>query len=123
MSSGSQMLAGGAMLAIVSTARGELPAFHPTSVSSSAWAALIYLIFAGSIAGFTAYVWLLHHTSPTKVGTYAYVNPVVAVLLGYWLGGEDIGARTMVGGLFIVVSVVTITTMRAAMPIQARKKS
>ena len=123
MSSGSQMLAGGVMLAIVSTARGELPAFHPTSVSSSAWFALIYLIFAGSIAGFTAYVWLLHHTSPTKVGTYAYVNPVVAVLLGYWLGGEDLGARTLVGGLFIVVSVVAITTMRAAKPMQARKDS
>ncbi|MGA3035723.1 MAG: EamA family transporter, partial [Terracidiphilus sp.] len=112
MSSGAQMLAGGAMLAIVSAARGEWPAFHPSSVSLSAWIALFYLIFAGSIAGFTAYVWLIHHESPTKVGTYAYVNPVVAVLLGYWLGGEPLGPRTLVGSLCVLLSVVTITSMR-----------
>ena len=81
-------------------------------MSGAAWIALVYLVFAGSIAGFTAYVWLLHHESPTKVGTYAYVNPVVAVLLGYWLGGEPLGARTILGGLFILAGVVTITSMR-----------
>jgi drug/metabolite transporter (DMT)-like permease len=70
----------------------------------------VYLIVAGSIVGFTAYVWLLHHESPTKVGTYAYVNPVVAVLVGYFLGGEAIGRRTIVGTLFVLVSVVVITT-------------
>jgi drug/metabolite transporter (DMT)-like permease len=73
---------------------------------------LLYLVFAGSIAGFTAYVWLLHHESPTKVGTYAYVNPVVAVVLGYWLGGEPLGLRTIAGGLFVLASVAAITTMR-----------
>jgi len=119
MSSGAQMLAGGAMLAVVSAARGELPSFHSSGVSPAAWIALLYLIFAGSIAGFTAYVWLLHHESPTKVGTYAYVNPVVAVLLGYWLGGEPLGARTIIGGLCVLLSVVTITSMRpGARPVQ-----
>ena len=59
--------------------------------------------------GFTAYIWLLHHESPTKVGTYAYVNPVVAVLVGYFLGGELIGLRTIVGTLLVLVSVVLIT--------------
>jgi len=113
MSSGTQMFAGGVMLALVSTARGEWRGFHPLHVSSSAWIALLYLIFAGSIAGFTAYVWLLHHESPTKVGTYAYVNPVVAVLLGYWLGDEPLGLRTILGGLFVLASVVTITRMQA----------
>jgi len=113
MSSGAQMLAGGVLLAIVSAARGELPSFQLSGVSTGAWIALLYLIFAGSIAGFTAYVWLLHHESPTKVGTYAYVNPVVAVLLGYWLGGEPLGARTVIGGLCVLLSVVTITSMRA----------
>ena len=100
MSSGAQMLAGGIMLAVVAALRGEGRGLHLSAVSSSAWFALIYLVFAGSIAGFTAYVWLLHHESPTKVGTYAYVNPVVAVLLGYWLGGEPLGLRTIAGGLF-----------------------
>jgi drug/metabolite transporter (DMT)-like permease len=112
MSSGAQMLAGGIMLAVVAAIRGEGRGLHLSAVSTSAWFALLYLVFAGSIAGFTAYVWLLHHESPTKVGTYAYVNPVVAVLLGYWLGGEPLGLRTVAGGVFVLLSVVAITTMR-----------
>ena len=67
------------------------------AVSWNAWFALVYLIIAGSIIGFTAYVWLLHYESPTKVGTYAYVNPVVAVRVGYFLGGEAVGPRTLAG--------------------------
>jgi len=119
MSSGAQMLAGGVMLMAVSAARGEWRGFHLLSVSGAAWIALVYLVFAGSIAGFTAYVWLLHHESPTKIGTYAYVNPVVAVVIGYFLGGEPLGARTVLGGLFVVASVVTITSMRAKTPTRA----
>jgi drug/metabolite transporter (DMT)-like permease len=69
------------------------------------------LIVAGSIVAFTAYVWLIHHESPTKVGTYAYVNPVVAVLVGYFLGGEALDLRTILGTLLVLVSVVVITTM------------
>ncbi|HEX4320678.1 MAG TPA: EamA family transporter [Acidobacteriaceae bacterium] len=110
MSSGAQMLAGGLMLTVAAAAAGEFRGFHPSAVSGAAWFALIYLIVPGSIIGFTAYVWLLHHQSPTKVGTYAYVNPVVAVLVGYFLGGEALGARTLLGTLFILVSVVVITT-------------
>jgi hypothetical protein len=83
---------------------------RPQSVSRGAWLALAYLIVAGSIIGFTAYVWLIHHESPTKVGTYAYVNPVVAVLVGYFLGGEAVGPRTIAGTLLVLVSVVVITT-------------
>ena len=64
--------------------------------------------------GFTAYVWLIHHESLTKVGTYAYVNPVVAVLTGYFLGGEELGLRTVLGTLFVLVSVVVITTTKTA---------
>ncbi len=119
MSSGAQMLAGGAMLLAVSAARGEWHGFHLFAVSSAAWIALVYLVFAGSIAGFTAYVWLLHHESPTKVGTYAYVNPVVAVIIGYFLGGEPLGARTVVGGVFVLASVVAITSMARKTPAAA----
>jgi len=110
MSAAAQMLSGGIQLVVVSAIFGEFSGFHASSVSWHAWAALLYLIVAGSIVGFTAYVWLLHHESPTKVGTYAYVNPVVAVLLGYFVGGESIGARTIGGTLLILVSVITITT-------------
>jgi drug/metabolite transporter (DMT)-like permease len=120
MSSGAQMLAGGVLLAIVAALRGEFRGFHPTAVSSAAWLALLYLIVAGSIVGFTAYVWLLHHHSPTKVGTYAYVNPLVAVLLGYFAGGEPLGARTIVGSLCILLSVIMITTARAKKPARQR---
>ncbi len=119
MSSGAQMLAGGVLLTAIAAARGEFREVHLMHVSNAAWFALLYLIFLGSIAGFTAYVWLIHHQSPTKVGTYAYVNPVVAVVLGYFLGGEAIGARTVAGGLFVLASVVTITTVRAKSPAAA----
>jgi drug/metabolite transporter (DMT)-like permease len=74
---------------------------------------LLYLIAAGSIVAFTAYVWLIHHESPTKVGTYAYVNPGVAVLVGYFLGGEALGLRTILGTAFVLISVVVITMTRA----------
>ena len=113
MSSGAQMLAGGVMLALASGALGEFRRFHPGAVSRGAWFSLLYLIVAGSIIGFTAYVWLIHHESPTKVGTYAYVNPVVAVVVGYFLGGEALGLRTILGTLFVLISVVVITTTRA----------
>jgi drug/metabolite transporter (DMT)-like permease len=110
ISSGSQMLAGGVLLIATAAMLGEFRRFHVAAVTPRAWLALIYLIVAGSIIGFTAYVWLIHHESPTKVGTYAYVNPVVAVAIGYFLGGEALGARTIVGTLLILVSVVVITT-------------
>jgi drug/metabolite transporter (DMT)-like permease len=113
------MLAGGVLLSISAAALGEFRNFHPQTVSRGAWFSLLYLIVAGSIIGFTAYVWLLHHESPTKVGTYAYVNPVVAVLVGYFLGGETLGLRTILGTLFVLVSVVVITTTGAKKPVAA----
>jgi drug/metabolite transporter (DMT)-like permease len=116
MSSGAQMLAGGILLFLTSAALGEFRKFHPAGVSRAAWLSLLYLIVAGSIIAFTAYVWLIHHESPTKVGTYAYVNPVVAVLLGYFLGGESFGSRTILGTLLVLVSVLVITTTRARKP-------
>jgi len=97
---------------VAAAAFGEFRRFHPESVSRGAWLALLYLIVAGSIVGYTAYVWLIHHESPTKVGTYAYVNPVVAVVLGYFLGGEALGLRTILGTAFVLISVVVITTAK-----------
>ena len=110
ISSGAQMLVGGILLMVAAALFGEFRSFHWQSVSVGAWLALAYLTVAGSIVAFTAYVWLIHHESPTKVGTYAYVNPVVAVLVGYFLGGESLAARTVLGTLLVLVSVVVITT-------------
>ncbi|HVB87410.1 MAG TPA: EamA family transporter [Candidatus Dormibacteraeota bacterium] len=116
MSSGVQMLTGGLMLFVIAAALREFRGFHPAQVSRAAWIALLYLIVAGSIVAFTAYVWLIHREAPTKVGTYAYVNPVVAVLLGYFFAGEPLGLRTVLGSVFVLVSVVVITTTPARNP-------
>jgi len=110
MSSGAQMLMGGVLLTLTSWLLGEFHGFRVQAVSLKAWLALAYLIVAGSIVAFTAYVWLIHHESPTTVGTYAYVNPVVAVVLGYFLGGEGLSLRTILGTILVMVSVVVITT-------------
>ena len=103
------MLAGGVLLTIAAGTLGEFRTFHPAAVSRGVWFSLVYLIVAGSIIGFTAYLWLLHHESPTKVGTYAYVNPVVAVMIGYFLGGEPLGVRTVLGTVLVLASVLLIT--------------
>lgn len=111
MSAAAQMLTGGLQLFVLAALSGEFSGFHVQAVSRTVWFCLIYLIVAGSIAGFTAYIWLLHHESPTKVGTYAYINPVVAVAVGYFIGHEAVGPRTLLGTLLILISVITITTM------------
>ena len=117
MSAAAQMLAGGVLLCVISGALGEFRTLHPAEISGRTWFALVYLIVFGSLVGFTAYVWLLHHESPTKVGTYAYVNPVVAVLVGYFLGGEPLGVRTILGTACVLVSVLVITTTPARKPV------
>lgn len=123
MSSGAQMLAGGAFLALAAVGLGELRGFDPTAVSLRAWLSLLYLIVPGSIIAFTAYVWLLHRESPTKVGTYAYVNPVVAVLLGYFLADEALDGRTILGTLCVLISVVVITSTSGLIARQSPKQS
>jgi drug/metabolite transporter (DMT)-like permease len=119
VSSAMQMLIGGIMLLAVAAGAGEFTRFQPAAVSGRVWWSLAYLIVAGSIIGFTAYVWLLHHESPTKVGTYAYVNPVVAVLIGYFLGGEALDARIVLGAACVLVGVIVITTSKAKKPEKA----
>lgn len=119
MSSGIQMLAGGALLFFAAGALGEFHGFRPEQVTRGAWLALLYLIVAGSIVAFTAYIWLIHRESPTKVGTYSYVNPVIAVLLGYFFAGEPLGLRTIIGSACVLTSVVAITTMPARRPAAA----
>ncbi len=116
MSSSAQMLAGGIMLTLTAAAFGDFRGFSFRDISPRVWMALAYLIFAGSIIAYTAYIWLIHHESPTKVGTYAYVNPVIAVLLGYFFGGEPLGGRTVAGTLLVLVSVLVITTAKKETP-------
>jgi len=106
VSSGAQMILGGLMLLIVAAVFGELrPMPH---VSLQAAAAIAYLIVAGSLLAFTAYVWLLARVPPTTVTSYAYVNPVVALLIGHWLGSEGLGPKTIVGSALVLASVGTL---------------
>jgi drug/metabolite transporter (DMT)-like permease len=104
--SAAQMGLGGLMLMLLSLGAGELRPFP--HISTTAWWAIIYLTIAGSIIGFTAYVWLLGHFPATTVGSYAYVNPVVALALGYWFGHESLDWRVFAGTFLVLVGVVLI---------------
>jgi len=111
MSAAAQMVNGGFQLFLAAFLAGEFHNFHITAISTKVWICLVYLILFGSIAAFTAYVWLIHNLSPTKVGTYAYVNPVIAVLIGHFLGGESLGPRTVAGTALVLSSVIAINTI------------
>lgn len=111
---GMQMLAGGALLLVVSGALGEWATFEMGSVSSRSMLAWGYLLVFGSLVGFTAYSWLLKNVTPERASTYAYVNPVVAVLLGWAVAGERVTLRTLVAAAVIIGSVIiTISGMKA----------
>ncbi len=103
---GIQMLTGGAMLLLIALVTGEWRQIHPEAVSERSAMALLYLIVAGSIVGYTAYTWLVRNVRPTLVATYAYVNPVVAVLLGWAFAGEPIGPTTIFASVLIIGAVV-----------------
>ncbi len=105
---GMQMLCGGGALLIAATLCGDWASFHPTSLSPRVVWALVYLMLAGSIIGFMAYTWLLQVCDTAKVGTYAFVNPVVAVFLGWWIEREPVGPQTLVGAAFIITGAVLI---------------
>jgi drug/metabolite transporter (DMT)-like permease len=104
-----EMLCGGGMLALAGTGRGEWAAVDLGAVSLRSSLSFAYLVVFGSLVAFTAYVWLLRVTSPARVSTYAFVNPVVAVLLGWALAGEPLAARTMLATVVIVAAVAFIT--------------
>ncbi|QKG53044.1 EamA family transporter [Hymenobacter sp. BRD67] len=112
LASGMQMLAGGALLVLLSTATGEWHGLRPASFGLAAWLGWGYLVVFGSLVAFTAYSWLLRHAPPARVATYAYVNPVVAVLLGWAMLGEKLTGQMLAGAAVIVGSVVLITTQQ-----------
>ena len=102
------LLGGGALLLVASVLRGELATFDPTAVSGRSLLALFYLISFGSLVAFTAYLWILRVATPARAATYAYVNPVVAVLLGWAFAGESLTARMAIAAAIIVGSVALI---------------
>ncbi|HET7499309.1 MAG TPA: EamA family transporter [Candidatus Eisenbacteria bacterium] len=107
-----QMLAGGLALCIGGLALGEARQVRLDAISMRSVLAALYLVFAGSIVAFSAYNWLLYASTPARVGTYAFVNPVVAVFLGWLFAGEAFGPNTLTAALFILAGVVLIVVSR-----------
>ncbi len=110
LTSGMQMFSGGLVLFLVSLIAGEWSSFRVSEVSNNSWFGLVYLIVFGSLIGFTAYSWLLKNAPPAMVATYAYVNPVIAVFLGWLIASESFTTQMLVGAGVIVGSVVLITS-------------
>jgi drug/metabolite transporter (DMT)-like permease len=108
LATGMEMFAGGVLLLVVAAGTGELRRFDPSAVSARSMWALAYLIVFGAIVAFSAYVWLLQKTTPARAATYAYVNPVVAVVLGWALASEPLSPRILLAGAMIVAAVVLI---------------
>ena len=107
-SGGMQMLCGGVAMLLVGLARGEASGFALAQVTTKSWMAYAYLVSFGSIVAFTAYIWLLRAVEPALAGTYAFVNPVVAVLLGWAFAGESLNPQMLGGAALIVVAVVLV---------------
>lgn len=110
LTAGMQMFAGGLTLLLVGTLLGEWQTFEVAKVSTNSLFALAYLIVFGSIIAFTAYSWLLKNVEPSLASTYAYVNPVIAVFLGWAIAGESLSAQILFGTAIIVGSVVLMTS-------------
>lgn len=107
-----QMLAGGTLLLAASLATGEWARIRLDHVTTASFLSWIYLIVFGSLVGFTSYIWLLKVSPPSRVSTYAYVNPVVAMLLGWTLAKEPLTTRNIVAAIIILAAVAVITTFQ-----------
>lgn len=105
-----QMLVGGALLIVYGALIGEWSRFDPAAVSWTSALAFLYLVVFGSLVAFSAYSWLLRTTEPTLVATHAYVNPVVAVFLGWLIANEQVNGRTLLASALIIGSVILLTT-------------
>ena len=107
--SGMQMLAGGALLLVAGTIGGEWARLDLANVSRASWLGWLYLVTFGSLLGFTSFAWLMRNVAAAKVATYAYVNPVIAVFLGWLVASEPVTARMLLAAAVIVAAVVMIT--------------
>jgi drug/metabolite transporter (DMT)-like permease len=113
LGTGMQMLVGGFGLFLGGLLRGELGAVDLTTASGASVLALLYLIVFGSLIAFSAYIWLLQNTTPAVASTYAYVNPMVALLLGWALADEPLSSRTILAAFIILSAVMIIATQRS----------
>lgn len=108
-----QMLSGGVFLSLAAAIHGDFAAVDYGAISARSWVALAYLITFGSLIGFSTYVWLIKHSTPARVATYAYVNPIVAVFLGWLILHEPVNSRTVVASIVIVAAVAIVTSEKS----------
>ncbi len=120
LTTGMEMLGGGLLLFLAGVFTGELTDFDVRAVSATSYVGWIYLITFGSLIGFTSYIWLLDKVSPARLGTYAYVNPIVAVILGWAIAGEALSLRTGIAAAIVICAVALITTARSTTTAQSR---
>ncbi len=120
MSTAMEMLAGGVLMMLAGVVTGQTGQMRFEDLSALSLAALAYLVIFGSLVGFTAYVWLLKVSTPARVSTYAFVNPVVAVFLGWALAGEPLTPRVLLVAATIVIAVILITTQQSHPPANPR---
>ena len=109
---GQQMICGGALLTVAGLLMGEHHRFDPRQISALSMGSFVYLVIIGALVGYTAYIFLLRHCDPAKVATYAYVNPIVAVILGALFAGETLTARTALAAGLIIGSVALVITVQ-----------
>lgn len=112
LASGMEMLSGGVLLLLLSVFTGDIGQFSPSAITLKSWLSFAYLVVFGSLVAFTCFAWLLKVTSPNKVATAGYVNPMVAMFLGWSMAGETLSTTSLVASLVIVLSVVLIITGR-----------
>jgi drug/metabolite transporter (DMT)-like permease len=108
LAAGQQMLCGGGLLLVAGLVTGELRHFDPRQITMVSLGAFVYLVLIGGIIGYVSYAWLLRHCDPAKVATYAYVNPIVAILLGTLFAHETLTLRTLLGAGLIIGSVAVV---------------
>jgi drug/metabolite transporter (DMT)-like permease len=113
LTTGMEMLGGGALMLIVGALSGDFAHVDFHAISKASAIGLLYLVTFGSLLGFTSYIWLLDKVSPARLGTYAYVNPLVAVMLGWAIAGERLSIRTGVAAAIVICAVALITTARS----------
>ena len=116
LASALQMLGGGVALLLAALLHGDFARLDVAHIAPRAWGAFAYLIAAGSLVGFSTFVWLMKHSTPARVATYAYVNPIVAVFLGWLLLDEPIGPRPLVASAIIIAAVAIITVQKSKAP-------
>jgi drug/metabolite transporter (DMT)-like permease len=116
LSAGMQMMCGGGLLLLAAVLTGQANGWSPANISQQSLIAMAFLTLIGSLVGFSCYLFLLSHCPPTQVATYAYVNPIIALILGFFIAGEHFTGRSLIASVVVIGSVASIIMSRKSSP-------